>query len=285
MHAKNRINGVGIGLRMPHYTDVLANAEKIGWIELLADNWLYDSKAIQARLLPLIEEFPITLHGVGLSIGSTKPIDWQYLHRIKSLMTTCNSHWYSEHLSLSWVGDEFVPDLLPITYNEASLNHIQSKIHQVQDFLQRPLLIENVSSYTQHKTDTLGEAEFLRELCRHTGCYLLLDVNNLYVNQFNLNRNAQTALETLPLNRIKQIHLGGFEKRSDYLLDAHNSPIADDVWQLYRQTLALTGPVPTLIEWDNDLPGFSRLLQEKQKANSILEEYSHSEYLSSLTTY
>ena len=274
MFSQNSISGVGIGLRMPHYKEVLTHPEKVGWIELLADNWLYNSSAIQDRLLPLVDTLPITLHGVGLSIGSSRSLDWQYLGKVKELINTCNCQWYSEHLSLSWIGEEFFPDLLPLTYTRETLKHVSQRIIQIQDFLKRPLLIENISSYNVHPTDILTEAEFIKELCQISGCYLLLDINNLYVNHINLNRDAYTALATLPLEKVKQIHLGGHEQKSDYLLDSHSRPIADEVWQLYRHTIDKIGAIPTLIEWDNDLPSFNRLIQEKRHAEAIMFEHS-----------
>lgn len=265
------INTAGIGLRTPHFDELLDEGliNPPPWLELLADNWL-SSGGVTANILSrFVERYPLAVHGVGLSIGSVEPLDFDYLQRVKSLLSRSKAMSYSEHLSFSNTALGFVPDLLPLPYSEEALNHVIERVSQVQDFLGRRMLIENVSAYIA-TDDAMSEAEFTIELARRSGCGLLVDVNNYYVNQQNLGRDAATALAAIPVELIAEIHLGGYEAKADYLLDAHNHPVAEPVWQLYQSLLQRTGPVATLIEWDNDVPDLSVLMAQRERAATVI---------------
>lgn len=272
LHKLSNIQCAGIGLRMLHFQDVLHRADEVPWVELLLDNWLYDDGVISDRLKLIVEAFPVTCHGVGLSIASSRPVDVAYLAKVKRLLEHTEALAYSEHLSFSQTGSQFIPDLLPFPYTEDNLRHVADKIDFVQNFLGRQILMENVSAYIDFPHSAFSEEEFIYDLVQRTGCGLLLDVNNMYVNQVNLGRDARSSLEKLPLTSVAEIHLGGHEVADGYLIDAHNNAVCDEVWEIYQQTIELTGPVASLIEWDNDIPAFDVLIAEKNKAQGRLDQ-------------
>lgn len=276
------IAGVGVGLRTPHIPDILQQAPDIPWLEILADNWLAPGGLTRDYLLAISERYPVTLHGVGLSLGAVTPLDLEYLQRIKTLQQQTQAVWYSEHCSFSEVHGEYIPDLLPLPYTEEAINHISERILQVQDVMGQPLLLENVSSYLEYPHSQLDEAEFLNAIVDNTDCYLLLDINNIYVTAFNQKKDPQAFLQQINMQRVKEIHLAGFQACNDtlaqppvdYLLDAHNHPVDDAVWELYRMvmnksTIDQMATIPTLIEWDSDLPELDTLLAERDKAEVI----------------
>jgi uncharacterized protein (UPF0276 family) len=267
----DNIHSAGVGLRMPHIDEILNRREDFPWLELMADNWFCESGLTGYYLDAVSEKFPLSVHGVGLSLGSIDPLDLVYLEKVKSLLNRSSAIAYSEHLSFSSVAGKFIPDLLPLPYTEEALNHVAMRVNAIQDFLQRQLIIENISSYLSFEENTLRETEFLKYLVEKTGCGLLLDINNLYVNQVNLGRDAIKALDDIPFEAVKEIHLAGFEDKQAYLVDAHNNPVSDEVWSLYETCLQRSGPVATLIEWDNDLPALQVLVDEQQKAQKILD--------------
>lgn len=267
--AISAISAAGIGLRNQHIDEILINKPDIPWLEILVDNHLAQGGLIPAQLDAISELYPLALHGVGLSLGSTSPLDMHYLQQIKNLAIRTNTVWYSEHLCFTSVNGHYSHDLLPIPYSQASLNHIVDRISQVQDFFGEQILIENVSSYMNFVDSTIPEVDFLCAVAEQADCWLLVDVNNIYVNQINHDLDAEHFIDSLPLNRIKEIHLAGFQEREDFLLDAHNHPVSKPVWQLYERLLQRKSEIPTLIEWDNDIPVLSVLLQEADKANQI----------------
>lgn len=268
-NATRPISSTGIGLRSQHIVELLINKPDIPWLEILVDNHLADGGLIPAQLDAVSDYYPITLHGVGLSLGSTSPLDTHYLQQIKNLSERINARWYSEHLCFTSINGHYSHDLLPMPYSQASLLHIVDRIDQVQNFFGEKILIENVSSYMNFVDSTMPEAEFLCAVTEQADCWLLVDVNNIYVNQENHGIDAEEYIELLPLDRIKEIHLAGFQKREDFLLDAHNHPVSDPVWKLYERLLQRKSDIPTLIEWDNDIPALSVLMQEANKANQI----------------
>jgi uncharacterized protein (UPF0276 family) len=268
-NASRPISATGIGLRSQHIDEILINKPDIPWLEILVDNHLADGGLIPAQLDAVSNYYPITLHGVGLSLGSTSPLDIHYLQQIKNLSERINARWYSEHLCFTSVNGHYSHDLLPMPYSQASLIHIVDRIDQVQNFFGEKILIENVSSYMNFVDSTMPEAEFLCAVAEQADCWLLVDVNNIYVNQENHGIDADDYIDLLPLDRIKEIHLAGFQQREDFLLDAHNHPVSDPVWKLYKRLLKRKSDIPTLIEWDNDIPALSVLMQEANKANQI----------------
>jgi len=266
----SQVHSAGIGLRVPHVQEVLQRESEIPWLELLLDNWLYDGGATEYLLSAVLERFPVAMHGVGLSIASSCDFDMGYLKKVKALLNKSNALVYSEHLSFSQAGQHFIADLLPFPFTDAYLDYLSERVDFVQNYLGRQIILENISAYVVYKEDHFSEAEFITELVRRTGCGLLLDINNLYVNQINLGRNAEEALQYFPLQAVQQVHLAGFEQKEGYVIDAHNNPVATEAWKLYKKLVDLIGPVATLIEWDNDLPELDVLLGEQKKAQHIL---------------
>lgn len=274
------IRGAGIGLRIPHIQTILRKRPRVPWFEVLADNHFAPGGHIPAQLAAVREHYPITLHSVGLSLGSTDPLNTQYLAELRRLADGYEAAWVSEHCCFVSAGGHHVHDLLPLPYTEEAVIHMASKIRAAQDFLGRRLLIENVSSYVNFTHSTMSEAEFLAELVARADCGLLLDLNNLYVSQINLAQDAERCIDALPLNAVGEIHLGGYDDYDSHLVDAHNHAVAAPVWRLYERLLDRTGPIPTLIEWDNDLPEFEILLHEAEHAGTLLsacveEELTH----------
>lgn len=264
------IAGVGIGLRQCHIDGILSERPPLPWLELLADNHLADGGITVEHVNTLARLYPLTLHCVGMNLAGTAPLDPGYLDRIAALHRRSAAAWVSDHLCFTAVDGRHYHELLPFPYTEESLRHVAARVQAVQDRLGTRLVIENVSSYLRFSTSALTEAEFLAELCRSTDCALLLDVNNLYINQINHGEAPEVALAALPLDRVQEIHLAGFEAKGSWLLDAHNGPIAPEVWSLYAMVLErLPAPVPTLIEWDNRIPPLPVLQAEARRAAAI----------------
>jgi len=263
------ISGVGIGLRSPHIDEILATQPQIPWLELLADNHMAAGGVIPAQLEAICDLYPVTFHSVGLSLGSVDPLDLNYLGQLKDLMRQHQISWLSEHLCFTSVDGFHSHDLLPIPYSEESLRHMVGRISQVQDFLGERILVENVSSYMKFSETVLDEVAFVREVATQADCDLLIDVNNIFVNRLNQGIDAEAYIRQLPHDRIREIHLAGYEQHEGFVLDAHNNPVSDPVWSLYQQLIQFTDNVPTLIEWDNDIPSLERLMQEAHKAETF----------------
>ena len=263
------ITGVGVGLRSQHISGVLSDLPEVLWFELLADNHMAVGGLIPAQLEAICHHYPVTFHSVGLSLGSTDPLDLEYLGKLRALMQTHNVAWLSEHLCFTSLGGRHSHDLLPIPYTVESLKHMVGRIQQVQDFVGERILVENVSSYMEFSETTISEADFVCEVAECADCWLLIDVNNIYVNMVNQGINAESYIDQLPVDRIREIHLAGYEDHGDYLLDAHNNPVSQEVWSLYSRLIHRAPNTPTLIEWDNDIPSFDRLCQEAQYAQEI----------------
>jgi hypothetical protein len=269
------IRGAGLGLRSLHYETILRDRPGVPWFEVLVDNYRAQKSAPLDHLEKVRADYPVTFHGVGLSLGSTDPLDARYLQRIKELIERYEPAWYSEHLAWVSVGGVHVHDLLPLPYVEEAARHVAARIRQVQDFLGRRILVENVSSCLAYKVSVLTEWEFLRFVVEEADCDVLLDVNNVYVSARNHGFDPRDYLEALPRERIRELHLAGYDDRGTHLLDTHGAPVHGPVWELYRMALALFGPVPTLLEWDTDIPPFEVLQGEAAKAAPLLEAAQH----------
>ena len=261
--------GTGLGLRSAHIARVLSERPPVPWFEILADNHTAPGGLIPRQLAAVRADYPITLHCVGMSLGGTAPLDIAYLRSIKRLIQTYEPVQVSDHLCFSSHASHQYHDLLPLPYTEEALLHVADRIQRVQDFLGVRVLVENVSSYLTYRHSTLGEAEFLAALCETADCDLLFDVNNAYVNEINHGAPAGDFLHHLPLERIREIHLAGYEDKGDYLIDAHNNRVADPVWALYADVAQQLPDVPVLIEWDNDVPALEILLDEAARAERI----------------
>lgn len=269
--------GAGVGYKPQHFAEILENAGPVEWLEIHAENYMGDGGRPLAQLRHLAERFPISVHGVGLSIGGEKPLDPDHLARLKHLVDWLNPASFSEHLAWSTHDMGFLNDLLPLPYTMETLARVAEHIDQVQDVLGRRMLLENPSNYLAFAESEMSEIDFLRELTRRTGCGLLLDVNNVFVSATNLQMDARAYVDAFPLDAVGEIHLGGHDEDEDdhgapLLIDSHGAEVADPVWTLYAHTLAKGGPRPTLIEWDNDVPEWAVLSEEAARASSILAE-------------
>ena len=265
----------GVGLRAEHYRDVLETRPAIGWFEVHSENYFGEGGRPLAFLEAIRTHYPLSLHGVGLSLGSTDELNDTHLASLKQLIDRFQPGLVSEHLSWSSVGGRYLNDLLPLPYTEEALAHVVARIARVQDYLGRRILIENISRYLDYKHTTIAEWDFLTAVARQSDCGILLDVNNIYVNAVNHGFDALTYLRTIPRDLVQEIHLAGFTvnrfEGSEIIIDSHNRPVADAVWALYREAIHRFGPRPTLIEWDTELPALTALLSEAQQADAIME--------------
>lgn len=268
--AGGAVSGTGIGLRSPHIKEVLNTRPDVPWFEILADNHSAPGGRIVAELEQIRAHYPITFHCVGMSLGSVDPLDREYLKNLKTMMAHYQPAWVSDHLCFTHLGGEHYHDLLPLPYTEEALQHLGDRIAQVQDFLGERLLVENVSSYVNYAHSTLSEAEFLGALCERADCDLLLDVNNIHVSAFNHGFSATAFLDAVPLERVREVHLAGYEDMGPYLLDAHNHAVSEPVWSLFNELVRRAPHIPALIEWDNDIPSLQVLMNEAGKAESIV---------------
>ena len=265
---------VGIGLRTPHLREILEQRPHIAWLEAHSENFFCPG----GRPLQLLEQvradYPLSLHGVGLSLGAVEtPFFEGHLVRLKRLIDAIEPGLVSEHLSWGAIDGRHLNDLLPLPYTEEALDHVCARIDAAQTFLGRRLLIENISSYVRYRHQTIPEWEFVAAVARRTGCGLLFDINNLYVNSQNHGFDPQLYLAAMPAEAIGEIHLAGFDEGQGCLIDTHGKPVAEPVWALYRAALTRFGPRPTLIEWDTDIPPLAVLLDERNRAQAILEEH------------
>lgn len=275
MHRSSLPPAPGIGFKPQHFEAIVAGEQPIGFVEVHAENYMGAGGPPHAMLRQLREHYALSIHGVGLSIGSADPLDTDHLLRLKTLCERYQPASFSEHLAWSSHGEVYLNDLLPLPYTQETLDRIVAHIDQVQHTLRREMLLENPSTYLQFADSTTPEAEFLSEIARRTGCGLLLDVNNVFVQAINHGTSAEDYLAAFPLSRVKEIHLGGHDAQTDetgtpLLIDAHGAPVADPVWALYESVVARTGPLPTLIEWDNDVPDWPVLAAEARAAGAIL---------------
>ncbi len=266
------ITGVGIGLRSRHYQEILDTRPDVPWFEVLSENYFGAGGLPIYHLEHVREHYPVTLHGVGMSLGSADPLNFDYLTRLKKLAEHIEPAWVSDHLAWISVDGRHVHDLLPLPYTEEALANFAERVNQVQDFLGRRLLIENPSSYMGFKHTVMTEWEFLQELVKRTDCDLLFDVNNVYVSSKNHGFDPIEYLYALPAGRVREIHLAGYEEQDNYLFDTHGYRVHPPVWELYRETIRHLGPVPTLIEWDNDIPELDVLIDEANKAQKVLAD-------------
>ncbi len=261
----------GIGLRTPHVARVLAERPRIGWLEVHSENYFAEGGTALAALDRIRADYPLSLHGVGMSLGSTDPLDAAHVAKLERLIDRCEPVLVSEHLCWSGAGGRHLNDLLPLPYTEEALAHVCGRVAELQDRLGRAIAVENVSSYLGFAAATIPEWEFVAAIARRTGCQLLVDVNNVYVNAANHGFDADQYLAAMPVDAIAEIHLAGFDASGPCLIDTHGAPVAREVWALYARAVARYGPRPTLIEWDVDIPSLETLLAEAATAQSILD--------------
>ena len=259
--------GFGLGLRVDHYEEILAGDPPVDWFEVLSENYLVPGGKPLNYLTRIRERYPVAMHGVSLSIGSSAPLDTDYLKQLKALAARIEPEWVSDHLCWTGLAGSNTHDLLPLPYTEEAVEHVTGRVRQVQDFLGRRILLENVSSYVTFRHSRLTEWEFLGAIAARADCLLLLDVNNIYVSAVNHGFDPLTYLQAVPAERVQQIHLAGHEDHGDYLVDTHDHPVLDPVWGLYAHALKQVGPTATLLEWDDRIPSFDEVHDEALKAN------------------
>ncbi|SFL22686.1 DUF692 domain-containing protein [Shimia haliotis] len=268
-------NRPGVGYKPQHYSDLISDAGDVGWLEIHAENYMGSGGRPLAQLRHLAERFPISVHGVGLSIGGEGALDPEHLARLQHLVDWLNPTVFSEHLAWSTHDGAFLNDLLPLPYTQATLTRVADHIDQLQNAIGRQMMLENPSSYLAFEESTWSEPDFLREVANRTGCGLLLDVNNVFVSATNLHYDPKDYISDYPLDKVGEIHLGGHDEDEDdhgrpLLIDSHGKAVVDPVWALLDHTLALSGPRPVLIEWDNDVPDWPELHAEASRASTAL---------------
>lgn len=266
----------GIGLRSRHYRDVLNDQPTVAWFEVHSENYFGKGGAPLSYLEAVRNDYPLSLHGVGMSLGSVDELDGRHLRQLKELITRIEPALVSEHLAWNSFGGRYLNDLVPIPYTDATLTHLAARISRVQDFLGRQILLENPSSYLEYRFSNYSEAEFLNELGKRTGCGILLDVNNVYVSCQNHGWNALAYLHGIDAARVAEMHLAGHSRNDagerSILIDTHDRPVCEAVWQLYQSALRIIGSRPTLIEWDADLPSWQVLVDQAARADTYMRQ-------------
>jgi uncharacterized protein (UPF0276 family) len=264
-----KLAGFGLGLRTAHYEAILNEPHAIDWLEVITENYLVPGGKALDYLERVRERFPLVMHGVSLSIGSTDPLDSGYLAEVRALASRIEPHWISDHLCWTGIDGRNLHDLLPLPYTEEALASVAARVGQVQDALGRQILLENVSSYLTFHASEMTEWEFLREVAARADCAILLDINNIYVSSVNHGFDPLIYLEAIPTERVRQFHLAGHSDLGGHLIDTHDHPIAPPVWDLYRAAVAKFGAVPTMIERDDNIPELSELVAELEIAREM----------------
>ena len=266
--------GFGLGLRAEHYQDILdSRPANVDWFEILSENYMVDGGKPLYFLDAIRRDYPMVMHGVSMSLGSSDELDYAYLRRLKALIERVEPAWYSDHLCWTGVDHRNMHDLLPLPYTEEAIRHVAERISRVQDFIGRQMLIENLSSYVTYRDDAMPEWEFLAAISERADCYLLLDVNNIYVSSYNHRFDPVEYLEGVPAKRVWQHHLAGHTNDGNLIIDTHDQDIIDPVWALYEETAKRLGPVSTMIERDGNIPPLSQVLAELDQARRIAEPW------------
>ncbi|MGE0332423.1 MAG: DUF692 domain-containing protein [Ramlibacter sp.] len=261
--------GFGLGLRTVHYEDILNGAPAVDWFEAVTENYLVPGGKPVHMLERIRERYPVVLHGVSLSIGSTDPLNMDYLRELKALARRIEPAWVSDHLCWTGVGGKNLHDLMPLPYTAEAVRHVADRVARVQDYLGRRILLENVSSYMTYESSEMDEWEFLAAIASRADCDILLDINNIYVSAFNHGFDPVTYLERIPAQRVRQFHLAGHDHCGDYIIDTHDAPVSADVWALYSAAVRRFGPVATMIERDANIPPLAELVSELDQARVL----------------
>ncbi len=264
--------GFGLGLRAEHYEAILAESPRVDWFEAISENYMVGGGKPLRWLERIRERYPIVLHGVSLSIGSTAPLDRAHLMALKALAASVEPAWISDHLCWTGVGGRNLHDLMPLPHTEEAIEHVAARVREVQDYLGRRILLENVSSYLDFAHSAVPEWEFLRAVAEAADCLILLDVNNIYVNSQNHGFDPLDYLRAMPARRVQQIHLAGHSRNGELLIDTHDHPVPEPVWALYAEAMRRFGPVATMVERDDRIPPLAELVQELDRARSIAAE-------------
>jgi len=262
--------GIGIGLRIPHLNHILGRKPVVDWFEIISENYMMDGGRPLATLDRILEQYRVVQHGVSLYLGSAEPLNREHLRRLKALARRTKTPWLTDHLCWGSVDGRYTHDLLPMPYTFEAAKVTARKVRQVQDFLEVPIAVENVSSYAEFHVSEMTEWEFLNEVVERADCGVLLDVNNIYVSSRNHNFDPRDYVDAVPPERVAQIHLAGHSKFEKYILDTHDHPVIGPVWKLYERAIQRCGPVPTLLEWDDRIPSFEEVHAEALKARRYL---------------
>ena len=276
----NRFNnftsyGIGIGLRIPHYGHILSRKPTVDWFEIISENFMVDAGKPLQMLDAILEQYRVVQHGVGLYLGSTEGVDQDHLRRLKKLVKRTGTPFLSDHLCWGSIDGAYTHDLLPLPYTFEAARHVAQRIREVRDYLEVPILLENVSSYAEFHASTMTEWEFLSEVVETADAGILLDVNNIYVSSQNHNFDPHAYLDNLPHHRVGQIHIAGHSRFEKYILDTHDHPVLDPVWKMYAHAIDLIGPTATLLEWDDRIPSFDEVHGEALKAGLFCKELLH----------
>ncbi|KPD13894.1 DUF692 domain-containing protein [Phaeobacter sp. 11ANDIMAR09] len=263
--------GLGLGLRNSHFDHILSSWPDVDWFEAISENFMDSGGRPRQVIRKVAERYPVVLHGVSLSIGSSDPLNMDYLHRLKRLAQEVQPQWISDHLCWTGVMGVNSHDLLPVPLTEATLDHIAARVHRVQEVLDRPLILENPSTYLDFRANTLSEPDFLRALCARTGCGLLLDVNNVYVSCFNADSDPADYFDSFPWNRVVQMHLAGHTDCGTHLIDTHDQPVRPEVWALFALAWTRSKGAATLLEWDGNIPSFEDCHAELLKSKAYMK--------------
>jgi uncharacterized protein len=264
--------GIGLGLRTVHYAHILERAPRVDWFEILSENYMQTKGRPLDFLDRVAERYPVVLHGVSLSIGSTDPLDRDYLRELKALRDRTGARWVSDHLCWTGVAGKNAHDLLPIPYTEEALRHVVQRVRDVQDFLGAPLALENPSTYADFRASTMKEWDFLATVAREADCAILLDVNNVYVSAHNHGFDVRTYLDAIPFDRVVHMHVAGHTDHGTHIVDTHIGPVIDPVWRLAAEAHRRAGGVSLLLEWDAEIPSFEETHAEALRARAFLEE-------------
>ncbi len=278
----NRFNnltdyGVGIGLRIPHYQHIFEQKPVVGWFEIISENYMVDGGRPLQVLDQILDQYRVVQHGVSMYFGSAEPLNREHLRRLKQLVRRTKTPWLSDHLCWGSVDGRYTHDLLPMPYTFDAARLTAEKIRQVQDFVEVPVAVENVSSYAEFHVSEMTEWEFLNEVVERADCGVLLDVNNIYVSSRNHGFDPLEYVNSVPADRVAQIHIAGHSKFEKYTLDTHDHPVVEPVWELYSRAIERCGPTATLLEWDDNIPSFEEVHREALKANRFLKQYGRAE--------
>ena len=272
----NRFNsfqdyGVGIGLRIPHYDHIFSRNPVVDWFEIISENYMIDAGRPLHLLDRILEKYRVVQHGVSMYFGSAQPVDREHLRRLKTLVKRTKTPWLSDHLCWGSVDGTYSHDLLPLPYTWEAVATTAARICEVRDYLEIPVAVENVSSYAEFTDSEMTEWEFLNEVVERADCGILLDVNNIYVSSVNHEFDPMSYVNAIPAERVAQIHIAGHSRYQKYILDTHDHPVIDPVWQLYARAIERCGPTPTLLEWDDHIPAFDEVHREAKKAQRYLD--------------
>lgn len=268
-HHNREFLGYGLGLRTDYYDIILQDKPDVDWFEILSENYMVKGGKALYYLDAIREQYPVVMHGVSMSIGGTDPLDYNYLKQLKTLMDRAQPKWISDHLCWTGQGSHNLHDLMPLPYNDETILHVAERVKKVQDYLETKILLENVSSYVTYKHSEMNEWEFYSRVTEEADCLMLLDINNIYVSARNHHFDSVDYINGVPSERVQQFHLAGHTDYGDYVIDTHDHPVVDPVWNLYEEALRHFGPVSTMIERDDQMPPFDELMEELKQARSI----------------